>query len=118
MGRAAGTSARRERGPTAEHTGEDAQYGQVRVRAWAGLHAIPQNHPTKGTRGPKPIVRGTLVLVEVDRLPRGGHKRQALWLWWRGPGAPDLAMLWRTGASCWSTSAICLAMPLMRCSST
>ena len=81
--------------PTAEHTGEDAQYGQVRVRAWAGLHAIPQNHPTKGTRGPKPIVRGTLVLVEVARLPRGGHKRQALWLWWRGPGAPDLAMLWR-----------------------
>jgi hypothetical protein len=81
--------------PTAEYTTEDPQYGHVRVRAWAGLHAKPQNHATKGTRGPKPIVRGTVILVEVSRLPRPTRTPQPLWLWWQGPGAPDLALLWR-----------------------
>jgi hypothetical protein len=80
--------------PTAELRTEDEQYGQVRVRAWAGLHAKPQNHATKGTRKAKPIIRGTLVLVEVSRLPKRCHKRQVLWLWWRGPGVPDLELLW------------------------
>jgi len=81
--------------PTAEHRTQDEQYGEVRVRAWANLHAIPQNHATKGTRGPKPLIRGVLVLVEVSRLPRRCHKRQVLWLWWHGPGTPDLDVLWR-----------------------
>jgi hypothetical protein len=81
--------------PTAEHRTEDEQYGEVRVRAWAGLHATPQNHATKGSRGPKPLIRGTLVLVEVSRMPKRCHKRQVLWLWWHGPGSPDLDVLWR-----------------------
>ena len=83
--------------PLAEHAVEDDQYGRVRVRAWAGLHAIPQNHATKGTRGPKPIVRGTLLLVEVGRLPRQTRKPKQLWLWWQGPegSVPDLDLLWR-----------------------
>jgi hypothetical protein len=81
--------------PTAGQVADDAQYGMVRVRAWAGLHTIPQNHATKGSRGPKPLVRGTLVLVEVGHLPRGGPRQHALWLWWRGPGTPDLDLLWR-----------------------
>jgi hypothetical protein len=81
--------------PTAEHRTEDEQYGEVRVRAWTGLHAIPQNHATKGSRGPKPLIRGTLILVEVSRLPKRSHKRQALWLWWHGPRTPDLDLLWR-----------------------
>ena len=83
--------------PTAEYQTEDAQYGPVRVRAWAGLHAIPQNHTTKGTRGPKPIIRGTLILVEVSRLPHPTRTPNPLWLWWQGPegSAPDLALLWR-----------------------
>ena len=81
--------------PTAEQVADDAQYGRVRVRAWSQLHAIPQNHATKGSRGPKPLVRGTVVLVEVGRLPRGGHRQHALWLWWHGAGPPDLDLLWR-----------------------
>jgi hypothetical protein len=80
--------------PTAEYAVEDGQYGRVRVRAWAGLHAIPQNHPGRGTRGPRPIVRGTVVLVEVGRLPRATRLPKRLWLWWSGPGEPDLAVLW------------------------
>ena len=36
-----------------------------------------------------------LVRVEVDRLPARPYKPQVLWLWWAGPGAPDLDVLWR-----------------------
>src|SRR5215218_2891985 len=81
--------------PTAEHEAVHAQYGQVRVRAWAAVHAQSQSHPDRGTRRPRPIIRGTLVLVEVERLPRQTRIPKRLWLWWRGPGTPDLAVLWR-----------------------
>ncbi len=83
--------------PSAEHACEEERYGHVRVRAWAGLHAKTQNHPGHGTRGPRPIKRGTLLLVEVGRLPQRPRKPQALWLWWHGPrgATPDLDLLWR-----------------------
>jgi hypothetical protein len=74
--------------PSAEHRCEDAGgYGSVRVRAWAELHPKVHNHAGKGTRGPLPIVVGTLILVEVERLPRGERRREprVLWLWWHGP---------------------------------
>ena len=81
--------------PNREHTGDDPQYGQVRVRAWSGLHSVVKVHRTVGSRKPRPIVRGTVILVEVARLP--GHIRQprALWLFWSGPGEPDLSIIWR-----------------------
>jgi hypothetical protein len=81
--------------PTVEHAEEHAQYGRVRVRAWAGVHATTQNHPNRGSRRTKPTVRGTLLLVEVERLPRQTRIPQRLWLWWRGPAEPDPAVLWR-----------------------
>lgn len=85
--------------PSAEHHCEDAGYGSVRVSAWAELHPKVCNHERKGTRGPLPIVVGTLILVEVERLPRGERRREprVLWLWWHGPEgtAPDLDLIWR-----------------------
>ncbi|MDF3040007.1 MAG: hypothetical protein K0Q71_2713, partial [Thermomicrobiales bacterium] len=60
--------------PTTEHACEDAQYGHVRVRAWAGLHPKQQTRTGGGTRKMQPIVRGTVVLVEVSRLPRQTRK--------------------------------------------
>jgi hypothetical protein len=81
--------------PTAEHVADDEQYGTVRVRAWAGLHPKQQNHPGRGTRKTRPIVRGTVVLVEVSRLPARPYPAQVLWLWWAGPGVLDLDRLWR-----------------------
>jgi hypothetical protein len=81
--------------PTGEHLAADEQYGEVRVRAWAGLHPKQQEHPGRGTRRARPLVRGTVVLVEVARLPARAQKPKALWLWWAGPGAPDLDVLWR-----------------------
>ena len=49
--------------PSAEHVCEDAGHGRVRVRAFSKLHPKVQNHERKGSRGPLPIVVGTLVLV-------------------------------------------------------
>jgi hypothetical protein len=81
--------------PTDEHVVEDEQYGTVRVRAWAELHPKQQAHPGRGTRKPRAIVRGTVVLVEVSRLPARPYPPRVLWLWWAGAGAPDLDLLWR-----------------------
>jgi hypothetical protein len=85
--------------PSTEYTCEHSGYGTVRVRAWAKLHPKVCSHEGRGSRGPLPIVVGTLVLVEVERLPRGERRREPkkLWLWWDGAGEeePDLDLLWR-----------------------
>jgi len=86
--------------PSAEHVCEDAGYGSVRVRAWAKMHPKVHSHAGRGSRGPLPIAVGTLVLVEVERLPRGERRREpkVLWLWWHGPQGtePDLGLIWRS----------------------
>jgi hypothetical protein len=40
-----------------------------------------------------PVVRGTVILVEVGKLPRETRKPKALWLWFSGDEEPDLGML-------------------------
>jgi hypothetical protein len=86
--------------PSAEYTCEDAGYGAVRVRAFSKMHPKVCAHEGRGSRGPLPIVVGTLVLVEVERLPRGERRRKprVLWLWWHGPEgeAPNLELIWRS----------------------
>ncbi len=88
--------------PSIEHECEDAGHGAVRVRAWEEMHPKVRAREGRGSRGPLPVVVGTLVLVEVGRLPRGERRRdpKRLWLWWAGPGgaAPDLGLLWRAYA--------------------
>jgi hypothetical protein len=85
--------------PSAEYACEEAGYGTVRVRAFSKLHPKVTNHEGRGSRGPLPIVVGTLILVEVERLPRGERRREprVLWLWWHGPEGeePNLGLLWR-----------------------
>jgi hypothetical protein len=81
--------------PTATLATSDDQYGTVTVRAWAGLHPKQHNHPGKGTRAPRPIVRGTVVRVQVQRVPARTRPPKVLWLWWAGPGAADLDLAWR-----------------------
>jgi len=79
-----------------ELTVADRRYGTVTVQAWAGLH------PKLGHRGrwadhdPAPIVRGTVIRVDVEHLPRpAGRAVKTLWLWWTGPDRPDLDTCWR-----------------------
>jgi hypothetical protein len=81
--------------PTATLTCQDDQYGTVTVQAWAGLHPKQQRHPGHGTRGPRPIVRGTILRVQVERVPAKTRPPKVLWLWWAGPDLLDLDLAWR-----------------------
>ena len=81
--------------PTATLTCQDDQYGAVTVQAWAGLHPKQHRHPGHGTGGPRPIVRGTIVCVQVERVPARTRPPKVLWLWWAGPGELDLDLAWR-----------------------
>jgi hypothetical protein len=81
--------------PTTTYVATDDQYGTVTVQAWAGLHPKQQRHPGHGTRGPRPIVRGTIIRVVVERVPARTRPPKVLWLWWAGPGPLDLDQAWR-----------------------
>ncbi|HEV2458405.1 MAG TPA: NF041680 family putative transposase [Ktedonobacterales bacterium] len=84
--------------PTAAWSTDDPQYGHVQLQAWSGLHPIPQLHAQRGTRTQphaRPLVRGTLIRLEVERLPRPTKVPQPLWFWWWGPIPPNLAEVWQ-----------------------
>jgi hypothetical protein len=81
--------------PTATLTCQDDQYGTVTVQAWAGLHPKQQRHPGHGSRGPRPIVRGTILRIQVQRVPARTRPPKVLWLWWSGPSPLDLNQAWR-----------------------
>jgi hypothetical protein len=81
--------------PTATHVATDDQYGTVTVHAWAGLHPKQHRHPGHGSGGPRPIVRGTILRVQVQRIPARTRPPKVLWLWWSGPGQLDLELAWR-----------------------
>jgi len=84
--------------PSDQWSTEDAEYGHVQLQAWSGLHPIPQQHAEKGTHAQphaRPLVRGTLLRLEVERLPRPTKTPVPLWFWWEGPVPPDLAAVWQ-----------------------
>ena len=73
----------------------DPRYGAVEVQAWHGLH--PKLHGRGRWAGAfPPIVRGSVIRVAVEHLPKKtARATKTLWLWWSGPGAPDLDVCWR-----------------------
>ena len=82
--------------PTAELSVQDKRHGRVHVSSWTGLH------PKLGCRGRwanndhPPIVAGTVIRVDVEHLPKPSPSPlKTLWLWWSGPGEPDLDLCWR-----------------------
>jgi len=81
--------------PTATLVCQDDQHGTVTVAAWSGLHPKQHRHPGHGTPGPRPIVRGTVIRVQVERVPAKTRPPKVLWLWWAGPGSCDLDLAWR-----------------------
>jgi hypothetical protein len=84
--------------PTEQWSTDDLQYGHVQLQTWSGLHPIPQLHAQRGTRTQphaRPLVRGTLIRLEVEHLPRPTKAPQPLWCWWWGPAPPDLAEVWQ-----------------------
>jgi hypothetical protein len=81
--------------PDACLTTSDDRYGAVVVQAWSGLHPkLSGRGRWAGADGP-PIVAGTVIRVEVEHLPRPTRALKVLWLWWSGPGTPDLDVCWR-----------------------
>jgi hypothetical protein len=82
--------------PDAELVRLDNRYGKVTVSAWHGLH--PKLHGRGRWRGHDlpPIIRGSVIRVEVEHLPKpAGRVLKTLWLWWSGEGEPDLDLCWR-----------------------
>jgi DDE superfamily endonuclease len=75
----------------------DPRYGTVRVKAWHGLHPrVIGRGRWADHSGAPPIVRGTVIRVEVEHLPKPtSQTKKTLWLFWSGPGEPDLERCWR-----------------------
>ena len=82
--------------PDAELTTRHPRYGAVHVQAWRGLHPKLSGRGRWAGGSAPPIVRGTVIRVEVEHLPKPTARAvKTLWLWWSGPGAPDLDVCWR-----------------------
>ena len=83
--------------PDAELRLSDARYGEVLVRAWRGLHPKLSKRGRWAGEGPAPIVRATVLRVDVERLPKPSSRanNKTLWLWWSGPGEADLELCFR-----------------------
>jgi hypothetical protein len=82
--------------PDARLVADDHRYGTVTVMAWHGMH------PRLSGRGhwrhfdQPPIVKGSVIRVEVDHLPKStARSKKTLWLWWSGAGEHDLDLCWR-----------------------
>jgi len=109
--------------PDSELCTHDPRYGDVRVQAWHGLHPRLAGRGRWAGAGAPPIVRGTVIRVEVEHLPKPTARAvKTLWLWWSGPDTPDLDVCWRAylrrfdiehtfrvvkGTLGWTTPALC-----------
>ena len=82
--------------PHAEIHLVDPRYGSVHVRAWRQLHPRLSRRGRWAGTGVPPIVRGSVIRVDVERLPKPSSRaNKTLWLWWSGPGEPDLELCFR-----------------------
>jgi hypothetical protein len=82
--------------PDAELAGRHPRYGDVRVSAWHNLHPKLHGRGRWRDHDEPPIVRGTVIRVEVEHLPKPvGRTKKTLWLWWSGDGEHDLDLCWR-----------------------
>ncbi len=82
--------------PDAELHTDDSRYGRVHVQAWSGMHPKLHGRGRWAGHDQPPIVTGTVIRVEVEHLPKPTARAvKTLWLWWTGPGSPDLDLCWR-----------------------
>ncbi|HEX8769051.1 MAG TPA: NF041680 family putative transposase [Jatrophihabitans sp.] len=75
---------------------DDDAYGRVHVSAWHQLH--PKQRTYRDPGGALRIVEGTLIRLQVSRLPgRRNREPKSLWLWWHGDAEStlDLDRVWR-----------------------
>jgi hypothetical protein len=68
----------------------DDRYGQVRVTCWGGLHPkVKRRYRAFAGLAALPVLKGTVIRIEVTRLPGGKARPDPIWLWHPGPAAPD-----------------------------
>jgi len=75
-----------------------ARYGTAIARAWDRLHPrLTHRAAWDDYDGELPIIEGTLIRLQVDRLP-GDHDPKPVWLWWSrtGAGAADMDRCWQS----------------------
>jgi len=75
----------------------DPRYGNVSVKAWHRMHPRVIGRGRWADYGGKPpIVRGSIIRIDVEHLPKATSRtKKTLWLFWSGPGQPDLDRCWR-----------------------
>jgi hypothetical protein len=82
--------------PSANLVASDSRYGKITVTAWPGMHPRLVGRGRWKGDGAPPIVRGCVIRVEVEHLPKPtARTKKTLWLWWSGEGTPDLHRCWR-----------------------
>jgi DDE superfamily endonuclease len=79
--------------------GRGERYGRIEVRAWHGLHqALDRSGEWAGFPAGRdlPVLPGTLIRIEVEKLPHDGRPKP-VWLWHAAaPGTPpDVDLLWK-----------------------
>jgi DDE superfamily endonuclease len=82
--------------PDAECHTNDSRYGSVRIRVWHNLHPRLSGRGRWAKEKVPPIVPGSVIRVDVEHLPKpDARAKKTLWLWWSGPGEPDLELCFR-----------------------
>lgn len=85
--------------PDVRITERSERYGRIEVRAWHGLHqALNRSGEWAGFPADRdlPILPGTLIRIEVEKLPHDGAPKP-MWLWHHAPPgtAVDVDLLWK-----------------------
>jgi hypothetical protein len=77
------------------HT-ESRLYGDATAQAWDRLHPRLTRRAAWTGSGDLPIIAGTVIRLQVDRLPSGAIPKP-VWLWWSGVDATnaDVDRLWQ-----------------------
>jgi hypothetical protein len=78
------------------HT-DTSRYGTARARGWNRLHPrLTHRAAWQSHQGPLPIIEGSIIRLQVDRLP-GDRSPKPVWLWYSRPELTnaDLNRLWR-----------------------
>ena len=77
--------------PDAHLVIDDTRYGTITVAAWHDMHPRLSGRGHWAGCAKPPIVRGSVIRVDVEHLPRPTSRaKKTLWLWWSGKGEPDL----------------------------
>jgi hypothetical protein len=79
--------------PDARLVADGRRYGTVTVDAWHGMHRKLSTRGHWTEYQVPPIVKGSVIRVEVEHLPKPTTRvKKTLWLWWSSEGVPDLVL--------------------------